>query len=57
MKLKITNAFHDKYTDELYKVGQIIEVEDARGEELLASKLHLVEKVVVKKTTKAKKKA
>ena len=34
--------FYDKNTNELYKIGDEIQVNKARGEELLANKLELV---------------
>ncbi len=37
MKLEITEVFRDKYTDRIYKIGETIEVDEARGAELLAS--------------------
>lgn len=45
MKLKVISEFFDKYTDELYKVGKEIEVDDKRGKEILSNPLSLVEKV------------
>lgn len=45
MKLKVVKAFHDKETDELYKVGSIIEVTEKRGKEILKSKLEVAELV------------
>ena len=35
MKLKVLEAFKDKYTDEVYPVGKILDVKKERGEELL----------------------
>jgi len=43
MKLRILYSFVDKYTDEEYAVGDIIEVTKTRGEELLSSRVTLVE--------------
>ncbi len=54
MEVKVKKVFRDKNTGELYEVGQILSLEEARAEELLADKRKLVEKVV-KKTTKRKK--
>lgn len=58
MKLKVIQDFHDKDTDELYRVGKIIEVDEKRGKELLSNPLLLVEKVIEnreKSTRKSKK--
>lgn len=60
MKLKVLKKFRDKNTKELYKVGDVIEADDARAEELLNHEAGLVEEVKVKvskpkKTTKTKK--
>lgn len=43
MKLKVVKAFHDKETDELYKIGSIIEVTEKRGKEILTSKYEVAE--------------
>lgn len=43
MKLKISIAFTDKYTNKKYAIGDEIEVESARGKELLADSRKLVE--------------
>lgn len=42
MKLNIEKEFVDKISGELHKVGDIIKVEQARGEELLADTRNLV---------------
>lgn len=42
MELKIEQNFTDKYTNENYKIGDVITVEKARGEELLADTRNLV---------------
>lgn len=42
MKLNIEKEFVDKISGELHKVGDVIEVEKARGEELLADDRKLV---------------
>lgn len=61
MKIKIEKIFKDKNTKECYEVGQIIEVDEARGKELLADPRKLVssaeeapkpKKSSVKKSTK-----
>ena len=45
MKLKVLSDFTDKNSGELYTTGQIIDVKDKRGEELLSHPLDLVEKI------------
>lgn len=45
MKLKVLKIFRDKYTNERYEVGSIIEPTDKRAKELLAAKGELVEVV------------
>lgn len=55
MKLKVKTEFVDKYTNEIYKVGQVLEVTDSRGNEILSSKLNLVEVVKVKKSKEVNK--
>lgn len=42
MKLKVKIEFVDKYTSELHKVGDVIDVNEARGNELLADTRKLV---------------
>ena len=55
MKLKVLKAFKDKETGEMRKVGEVIEVTDERGAELLAHPLKLVsESKEVKKPRKKK---
>lgn len=58
MKLNIEKEFVDKNTGELHKIGDVIEVEKARGEELLADDRKLVSlneaEPIVKKATKKK---
>lgn len=54
MEVKVKKVFRDKNTGELYELGQVLSLEEARAEELLADKRKLVEKVA-KKTTKRKK--
>lgn len=41
IKLEVLKQFHDKETDELYKVGSVIEVTEKRAKEILASKLNV----------------
>ena len=63
MKLNIEVAFTDKYTSEDYVIGRVIEVTEARGNELLKDPRNLVslnettktEQKVEKKSTKNKK--
>ena len=43
MKLKVLKKFHDKETDDLRNAGDIIEVSDKRGKEILASKMNVAE--------------
>ncbi len=45
MKLKIVRRFSDRLTGEAYSVGQVIDVDDARAEELLDHPLGVVELV------------
>ena len=54
MILKVLKPFHDKYTDELYVRGKLIEVTEERGEEILSVPF-LAEKVDVEETQKPKK--
>lgn len=50
MKLKTEKQFRDKITGELHEVGSTFEVEEERGEELLADARNLVARV--KESTK-----
>ena len=43
MKLKVLKKFHDKETDELRNAGDVIEVSDERGNEILKSKYNVAE--------------
>ena len=52
MKLKVEKKFRDKNTKELYEVGQTIEVDDERAEELLSHKAGLVSEAKAKKVAK-----
>ena len=45
VKLKVLIAFTDKYTDQEYKVNDVISVEEERAKELLADPRRLVEKL------------
>lgn len=53
-KLKVEIAFHDKYTNVAYKIGDVIEVGEARGLELLADPRKLVTLIEEVKETKSK---
>lgn len=55
MKLKVVKAFHDKETNELYKIGSIIEVTEKRGKEILSSKYEVAEMVEEEKTEEVEK--
>lgn len=37
MKIKVIKAYSDKYTHEYVEVGSVIDVPDARGEELISA--------------------
>ena len=52
MKLKVEQIFRDKNTDKVYSIGDVIEVDEARGEELLANSLNLVSVVADEKPKK-----
>lgn len=52
MQLKIKKVFKDKFTNALYKVGDVVEFEQARAEELLADNRNLVEAVEEEKAEK-----
>ena len=43
MKLLVIKTFRDKYTDELYKPSEIIEVDEVRGWEIASNPNELVE--------------
>lgn len=43
MKLKVLKRFHDKETNEIRKPGDIIEVSDERGKEIISNSLKVVE--------------
>ena len=45
VKLKVLIAFTDKYTDQEYKIDDVISVEEERAKELLADPRRLVEKL------------
>lgn len=56
MILKIKKQFRDKYTQELYKVDDTIEVSEERGAELVSDPRELVEAVEEKKDKKKSRK-
>lgn len=45
MKIKVLKRFHDKETDKVYEVGEVVEVTDKRGIEIISSPLEVAEKV------------
>ena len=54
MKLRVKESFRDKYTGKVYKVDEVIEVEEVRGKEILKSP-YAVAVAEEKKTEKNKK--
>lgn len=50
MKLKVLKKFSDKHTNEVYAIGETIEVNEKRAKELLSHSLGLVEVVEEEKT-------
>ena len=53
MKIKVLKRFHDKETDKVYEVGEVVEVTDKRGLEIISSPLEVAEKVGGVDTTPA----
>lgn len=53
MKLRVCVEFVDKVTDETYRIGDVIEVTDKRGAEILANPLNLAEAVEEPKPQKS----
>lgn len=51
MKLKVLKIFRDKYTNERYEVGSIIEPTNERAKEMLSAKGELVEVIAGEETT------
>lgn len=45
MKIKVLKRFHDKVTNEVHEVGDVIEVSDARGNEIISNPRGFAEKV------------
>ncbi len=43
MKIKVLKQFHDKETNQLYKVGDIVEVSDKRGTEIVSNSFSVAE--------------
>lgn len=53
MKIKVLKRFHDKETDKVYEVGEVVEVTDKRGIEIISSPLEVAEKLSGVDTTPA----
>jgi len=53
MKLRVCVEFVDRLTDETYHIGDVIEVSESRGAEILAHPQKLVEAVEEPKTQKS----
>lgn len=51
MLLKILKQFHDRETNELYKVGAVIDVREERAKEILNSPLNVAELVETEQET------
>lgn len=45
MRIKVLKRFHDKETDKVYEVGEVVEVTDKRGIEIISNPLELAEKI------------
>lgn len=45
MKIKVLKRFHDKETDKVYEIGEVVEVTDKRGIEIISNPLEVAEKV------------
>lgn len=43
MKIKVLKRFHDKVTDEVYEIGDIVEVTNERGNEIVSNPLGVAE--------------
>lgn len=43
MKIKVLKRFHDKITDEVYEIGDVVEVTDERGNEIVSNPLGVAE--------------
>lgn len=53
MKIKVLKRFHDKETDKVYEVGEVVEVTDKRGIEIISSPFEVAEKLGGVDTTPA----
>ena len=53
MKIKVLKRFHDKETDKVYEVGEVVEVTDKRGIEIISNPLEVAEKLSGVDTTPA----
>lgn len=53
MKIKVLKRFHDKVNDKVYEVGEVVEVTDKRGIEIISNPLEVAEKVGGVDTTPA----
>lgn len=53
MKLKVCSEFVDKVTGDTYHIGDVIDVTDKRGAEILANPLKLAEAVEAPKPQKS----
>ena len=53
MKIKVFKRFHDRETDKVYEVGEVVEVTDKRGIEIISSPLEVAEKLGGVDTTPA----
>lgn len=45
MKIKVLKRFHDKLNNKVYEVGEVVEVTNERGNEIISNPLGLAEKV------------
>lgn len=53
MKLKVLKSFVDKTNGKKYNIGDVIDVTDSRGKEILSHPLELVEVIELTKKKKA----
>lgn len=54
MKIKVINSFRDKNTKEIHQVGEVLEVSDERGAEIISAGNYAVEIDELKKEKKSK---
>ena len=54
MKIKVINSFRDKNTKEIHQVGEVLEVSDERGAEIISAGDYAVEIDELKKEKKSK---